>query len=117
MRRGKMTTLTKSSPQFTTAPTADHYPPAQKESGGTLTGIKRFRLLTPKDMVPRLGTSEAMVRIFLRKYYPEIHVKNKFWNISPELARQIEIDYKNRAKAREAEKKLRIEKELAGEEG
>jgi len=55
----------------------------RKKKARQLTGIKRFRLLTPKDMVPRLGTSEAMVRIFLRKYYPEIHVKNKFWNISP----------------------------------
>jgi hypothetical protein len=110
-----MTTLIKPSEECTTAPNAGCYPPAQKESGGMITGLKKFRLLTPKDLVPRLGTSEAMVRIFLRKYYPEIHVKNKFWNISPELARQIEIDYKNRAKAREAEKKLRIEKELAGE--
>ena len=76
---------------------------------------KIVRPLTPKDLVPRLGTSEAMVRIFLRKYYPDIHVKNKSWNISQELARQIETDYKNMVKAREAEKKLRIEKELAGE--
>ena len=110
-----MTTLTKPSPQFTTAPNTGCYPLAQKENCCTITGIKRYRSLTPKDLVPRLGTSEAMVRIFLRKYYPEIHVKNKFWNISPELAKQIETDYKNRIRAREADKKLRIEKELAGE--
>ena len=55
-----------------------------------------------------------MVRIFLRKNYPQIHVKNKAWNISSELAKQIENDYKNQVKAREAEKKLRIAQELSG---
>jgi len=30
--------------------------------------IKSF---SPKELAPRLGTSEQMVRIFLRKYYPE----------------------------------------------
>ena len=74
-----------------------------------------FRSLSPKDLVSRLGTSEEMVRIFLRRYYPETHVKNKAWSIRPELARQIEMDYKNLVKVREAEKKLRIERELAGE--
>jgi len=76
---------------------------------------KLFRSLSPKDLVPRLGTSEEMVRIFLRRYYPETHVKNKAWNISPELAQQIEKDYRNLVHDREAEKKLRIEQELAGE--
>ena len=75
---------------------------------------KIFRPLTPKDLVPRLGTSEDMIRIFLRKNYPEVHVKNKAWNISPELAKQIEKDYKNQVNAREVEKKRRIEQELAG---
>jgi len=42
-------------------------------------------------------------------------VKNKAWKISPELAKQIEKDYRNLVHAREAEKKLRIEKELTGE--
>jgi hypothetical protein len=73
-----------------------------------------FRSLSPKDLVPRLGTSEEMVRIFLRKYYPETHVKNKAWNISPELAKQMEKDYRNLVQAREAERKLRIQRELAG---
>jgi hypothetical protein len=80
-------------------------------SGGT--GL--FGSFSPKDLAPRLGTSKEMVRIFLRRYYPETHVKNKAWNISPELAQQIEKDYRNLVQAREAEKKLRIEKELAGE--
>jgi len=75
---------------------------------------KILRLLTPKDLAPQIGASEAMIRIFLRRYYPEIHEKNKSWLFSPEEARQIETDYKNRVQAREAEKKQRIEGELAG---
>ena len=74
-----------------------------------------FRQFSPKDLAPRLGTSKEMVRIFLRRYYPETHVKNKAWNISPALAKQIEKDYRNLVQARETEKKLRIERELAGE--
>ncbi|MFZ1913935.1 MAG: hypothetical protein WAU55_02585 [Dehalococcoidales bacterium] len=75
---------------------------------------KILRPLTPKDLVPRIGASEAMIRIFLRKYYPDIHEKNKSWIFSPETAREIETDYKSRVQAREAEKKQRIERELAG---
>ena len=41
-------------------------------------------------------------------------MKNKSWSLSPELARQIETDYKNKVKTREAVKKMRIEKELSG---
>ena len=74
-----------------------------------------FRPLSPKDLVSRLGTSEDMVRIFLRKNYSGVHTKKKRWSIRPELTQQIEKDYKNMVKARETEKKLRIEKELAGE--
>ena len=74
-----------------------------------------FRSLSPKDLVSRLGTSEDMVRIFLRKNYSGVHTKKKRWSIRPELARQIEKDYKNMVQAREAERKQRIEKELAGE--
>ena len=74
-----------------------------------------FRPLSPKDLVSRLGTSEDMVRIFLRKNYSEVHTKKKRWSIRPELARQIEKDYKNMVKAREAERRLRIERELTGE--
>jgi len=75
---------------------------------------KLLRPLGPKDLVHRLGISEAMLRIFLRMYYPDIHVKNKSWIFSPEQAGQIEKDYKNRVQAREADKKRRIEQELAG---
>jgi len=84
-----------------------------------LTGIlnpekKIMRSLGPKDLVPRLGASEAMIRMFLRKYYPDIHEKNKSWIFSPGQAKEIETDYKNRVQAREAGKKRRIEQELAG---
>ena len=84
-----------------------------------LTGIlnpekKIMRSLGPKDLVPRLGASEAMIRMFLRKYYPDIHEKNKSWIFSPGQAKEIETDYKNRVRAREAGKKRRIEQELAG---
>jgi len=41
-------------------------------------------------------------------------LKNKSWNISLELAKQIETDYKNHIKAREAEKRQRVQKELNG---
>jgi hypothetical protein len=54
------------------------------------------------------------VRTFLRRYYPETHDKFKKWHISPELALEIEQDYKARVRDREAERKLRIERELAG---
>ena len=74
-----------------------------------------LRPLTTKDLVPRLGTSEDMVRIFLRKNYPEVHQKYKQWRISPELAKKIERDYRSQVNAREAQKMLRIQKELAGE--
>jgi hypothetical protein len=110
-----MTTLTKQLPQIQTHKhtirpiTLDK--PAGTDSGCRGKVIKSF---SPKELVPRLGTSEQMVRIFLRKYYPQIHVKNKSWNISPELARQIENDYKNRVAARLTEKRNRIEKELSG---
>jgi hypothetical protein len=84
-----------------------------------LTGIRNpekkiMRPLGPKDLVPRLGASEAMIRMFLRKYYPDIHVKNKSWIFTLEQAGQIEADYKNRVQARDAEKKRRIAQELAG---
>ena len=102
-----MTTITKPSARSIST---------QKTVNKNATGEKKIlRQLGPKDLVPRIGASEAMIRIFLRKYYPDVHVKNKSWSFSLELARQIETDYKNRVKAREAEKKLRIEKELAGE--
>jgi hypothetical protein len=74
-----------------------------------------FSPFSPKDLVSRLGTSEDMVRTFLRKNYSEVHTKKKLWSIRPEHARQIESDYKNMVQPREAERKLRIEKELAGE--
>jgi hypothetical protein len=74
-----------------------------------------LRPLTPKDLVPKLGTSEDMVRIFLRRNYPELHQKYKQWLISPDLAKKIERDYRSQVNAREAVKKLRIQKELAGE--
>ena len=74
-----------------------------------------LRPLTTKDLVPRLGTSEDMVRMFLRRNYPEVHQKYKQWLISPDLAKKIEIDYRAQVNAREAQKRLRIQKELAGE--
>lgn len=105
-----MTTITKSSTVIQTFPNSTRQIVLNKTGRES----KLYRVLTPKDLVPRLGTSEDMVRIFLRKYYPAVHVKNKAWNISPELAKQIETDYKNQVKAREAERKLRIKQELSG---
>jgi hypothetical protein len=60
-----------------------------------LTGIRNsqkniMRPLGPKGLVPRLDASEAMIRMFLRKYYPDIHVKNKSWIFSPGQAKEIE---------------------------
>ena len=72
------------------------------------------KTLTPKDLVPKLGINERMIRIFLRKHYPQTHEKNKPWSITPELVKQIEKDYKNQAKVKETEKKLRIERDLSG---
>jgi hypothetical protein len=73
------------------------------------------KTLTPKDLVPKLGINEKMVRIFLRKHYPQTHEKNKPWSISPGLAKRIEKDYKALVKTREAEKKTRIQKDLSGD--
>ena len=73
-----------------------------KTSSGE-TGL--FGSFSPKDLAPRLGTSKEMVRIFLRKYYPETHVKNKAWNISPELAQQIEKDYRKPGKCQRSREK------------
>jgi hypothetical protein len=101
-----MTMITKPSARISTSQTAE------KRSAWPKTKI--LRPLGPKDLVPRLGASEALIRMFLRRYYPAIHVKNKSWIFSPEQAGQIETDYKNRVKAREADKKRRIEQELAG---
>ena len=108
-----MTTLTTQLPlsqaHLNTIKPSTQNKPVRTNAPPPATAIKSF---SPKELVPRLGASEQMVRIFLRKHYPQIHVKNKSWNISPEMAKQIETDYKNRAAARLAEKRLRIEKEL-----
>jgi hypothetical protein len=85
---------------------------ATKENSTNETNI--LRSFSLKDLAVRLGTSEDMVRIFLLKNYPGSHVKNKSWTISPDFTRQIEMDYKNQVNAREAKKRLRIEKELSG---
>jgi len=55
-----------------------------------------------------------MVRIFLRRHYPKTHEKNKPKSISPELEKQIEKDFTNQVKTKEAEKKLWIERDLSG---
>ena len=110
-----MTTITKPTAPIQTFPYTTRQITLLKTAGkNTPNENKLYRPLTPKDLVPRLGTSEDMIRIFLRNNYPQVHVKNKAWSISPELAKQIEKDYKNHVKAREAEKKRRIEQELFG---
>jgi hypothetical protein len=88
--------------------------PKRAVKENTATASELWRSLTLEDLVPRLGTSKNMVRIFLRKNYPEAYVKNKSWRISHEFAKQIEMDYKNQVKIRDAKKKLRIDKELSG---
>ena len=72
------------------------------------------KTLTPKDLVSRLGTDEKKIRIFLRKHYPQTHEKNQPWSITPELAKQIEKDFKNQTKAKETEKKQQITQDLTG---
>ena len=44
--------------------------------------VKLFKVYSPRELAPRLGTSEEVVRNFLRKYYPEIHERHKAWNIT-----------------------------------
>lgn len=85
---------------------------AVKENIGNASEL--WRSLTLEDLVPRLGTSKNMIRIFLRKNYPEAYVRNKSWRISHEFAKKIETDYKNQIKIRDAKRKLRIERELSG---
>jgi hypothetical protein len=109
IKNEKLSTLIQTSQNATRQITLNN---ASKEKVSSRTQI--LRPLRLKDLVPRLGTSEDMVRIFLLKNYPEAHVKNKSWSINPEFAKQIEKDYKNQVRIREAERKLRIERELSG---
>lgn len=69
--------------------------------------------LTPKDLVSKLGISEKRVRMLLRKDYPRER-KGGQWQITPELAKTIVKAYRAKEKAKEAERKLRIEKQLSG---
>ena len=77
-----MTTITKPSAAIQTFPNSTRQIVLNK----TAREAKLYRMLTPKDLVPRLGTSEDMVRIFLRKNYPAVHVNTGRNNNNNDLA-------------------------------
>jgi hypothetical protein len=65
------------------------------------------KFLSPKDLVPKLGINDKMIRIFLRKNYPRPE-NGKQWQISPEVAKRIIKDYTAKSKADKAEKTEQI---------
>jgi hypothetical protein len=69
------------------------------------------KFLSPKDLVPKLGINDKMIRIFLRKNYPRPE-KGKQWEITPEFAKRIVKDYAAKSKADKAEKTEQIQEQL-----
>jgi hypothetical protein len=69
------------------------------------------KFLSPKDLVPKLGINDKMIRIFLRKNYPR-PAKGKQWEITPEFAKRIIKDYAAKSKADKAEKTEQIQEQL-----
>ena len=69
------------------------------------------KLLSPKNLVPKLGINDKMIRIFLRKNYPRPE-HGKQWQITPEFAKRIVKDYAAKSKADKAEKTEQVQKEL-----
>jgi hypothetical protein len=69
------------------------------------------KLLSPKDLVPKLGIDDKMIRIFLRKNYPRPE-HDKQWQITPEFAKRIVKDYAAKNKADKAEKTEQVQKQL-----
>jgi hypothetical protein len=67
--------------------------------------------LSPKDLVPKLGINDKMIRIFLRKNYPRPE-KGKQWEITPEFAKRIIKDYTAKSKSDKAEKTEQIQEQL-----
>ena len=73
--------------------------------------------MEPKNLAARMGISPKRLRAMLRAEYPRaVEVKGKKWEISPELAKEVQKAYKERKAKKEAEKKEKIKKELEGEE-
>jgi len=70
------------------------------------------KYLSPKDLVPKLGINDKMIRIFLRKNYPRPE-NGKQWEITPEFAKRIVKDYAAKSKADKAEKTEQIQEQLA----
>jgi len=84
-----------------------------KETATTPTNaIEPTKFLSPKDLVPKLGINDKMIRIFLRKNYPR-PAKGKQWEITPEFAKRIVKDYAAKSKADKAEKTEQIQEQLA----
>jgi len=72
--------------------------------------------MEPKNLAARMGISPKRLRAMLRTEHPRaLEVKGKKWEISPELAKEVQKAYKERKAAKEATKKEKIGKELAGE--
>ena len=69
------------------------------------------KYLSPKDLFPKLGISDKMIRIFLRKNYPRPE-HGKQWEITPEFAKRIAKDYAAKSKADKAEKTEQIQEQL-----
>ena len=73
-------------------------------------------VMEPKNLATKMGISPKRLRALLRAEHPrKAEVKGKKWEISPELAKKVEVDYKAKKAKKEAEKQAEIKKELAGE--
>jgi hypothetical protein len=77
----------------------------------TSTVTEPVKLLSPKNLVPKLGINDKMIRIFLRKNYPRPE-KGKQWGITPEFAKRIVKDYNAKSKETEAKKGEQIQEQL-----
>ena len=72
--------------------------------------------MEPKHLAARMGISPKRLRAMLRAEHPRVaEVKGRKWEISPELAKEVQKAYKEKKAAKVAAKKAEIKKEL-GEE-
>ena len=73
-------------------------------------------IVEPKHLAARMGISPKRLRAMLRAEHPRVaEIKGKKWEISPELAKEVEKAYKAKKAIKEAPKKEQITKELEGE--
>lgn len=69
--------------------------------------------MEPKYLAARMGISPKRLRAMLRAEHPRVaEVKGKKWEISPELAKEVQRTYKEKKAKKEEAKQAEIKKEL-----